>query len=140
LPPRAPGFSFKDDNATKPIGLSPPDNGTAIRVVEFPPLAASRSTPADPATQRRTCGSRIPRRLLLASSPVTTRRTSAAVALEHANRTAKIDQNVLCIIASSLVLPERRRRWAAHGGLPLALANADRDRHACSSMRSCLPK
>ena len=33
-----PGFSFKDDNATKPIGLSPPDNGTAIRVVEFPPL------------------------------------------------------------------------------------------------------
>ena len=78
--------------------------------------------------------------LLLASRPVTTRRTSAAVALEHANRTAKIDQNVLCIIASSLVLPERRRRWAAHGGLPLALANADRDRHACSSMRSCLPK
>src|SRR2546429_5539919 len=54
--------------------------------------------------------------LLLASRPVTTRRTSAAVALEHANRTAKIDQNVLCIIASSLVLPERRRRWAAHSG------------------------
>src|SRR6516165_7467988 len=45
--------------------------------------------------------------LLLASRPVTTRRTSAAVALEHANSTAKIDQNVLCIIASSLVLPER---------------------------------
>src|SRR5262245_47128249 len=78
--------------------------------------------------------------LLLASRPVTTRRTSAAVALEHANRTAKIDQNVLCIIASSLVLAERRRRWAAHGGLPLAPTNADRDRHACSSMRSCLPK
>src|SRR5215472_6160604 len=51
--------------------------------------------------------------LLFASRPVTTRRTSAAVALEHANRTAKIDQNVLCIIASSLVLPERRRRRAA---------------------------
>src|SRR5262245_61073005 len=33
-----PGFSFKDDAAMKPIGLSPPDNGTAIRVVEFQPL------------------------------------------------------------------------------------------------------
>src|SRR5713226_10156367 len=33
-----PGFSFKDDSAAKPIGLSPPDNGTVIRVVEFPPL------------------------------------------------------------------------------------------------------
>jgi hypothetical protein len=32
------GFSFKDDSAIKPIGLSPPDNGTVIRVVEFPPL------------------------------------------------------------------------------------------------------
>ena len=30
-----PGLSFKDDNAAKPIGLSPPDNGTAIRVVEL---------------------------------------------------------------------------------------------------------
>ena len=41
-----PVLSFKDDNAAKPIGLSPPDNGTAIRVVEFPPLdPAADSTP-----------------------------------------------------------------------------------------------
>src|SRR5712691_6877219 len=32
--------------------------------------------------------------LLLASSPVTTRRTSAAVPVEQANRTVTIDQNV----------------------------------------------
>src|SRR5262249_54709275 len=56
--------------------------------------------------------------LLLASRPVTTRRISAAVAVEHANMTAMIDQNVLRIIASSLVLPERRRRWAAHAAAP----------------------
>jgi len=30
-----PGFSFKDDSAAKPIGLSPPDNGTAIRVTTW---------------------------------------------------------------------------------------------------------
>src|ERR1700756_6054311 len=66
--------------------------------------------------------------LLLASRPVTTRRTSAAVALEHANRTAKIDQNVFCIISFPLVLPPRPPRWAAHGGLLLALANGARGR------------
>ena len=33
-----PGFSFKDDAAAKSMGLAPPDAGTVIRVVEFPPL------------------------------------------------------------------------------------------------------
>src|SRR5882757_4403339 len=41
--------------------------------------------------------------LLSASSPVTTRRTSAAVAAEHASMTMKIEQSVLRIIVSSLV-------------------------------------
>src|SRR5260370_13715628 len=45
--------------------------------------------------------------LLLASRPVTTRRTSAAVALEPATTMAKIDQTVLPLIASSLVFPQR---------------------------------
>ena len=33
-----PGFSFTADTVTRPLGLNPPDNGTVIRVVEFPPL------------------------------------------------------------------------------------------------------
>jgi hypothetical protein len=40
-----PGFSFTADTVTRPLGLNPPDNGTVIRVVEFPPL--------DPAKKRR---------------------------------------------------------------------------------------
>src|SRR5215469_18188838 len=43
-----PGFSAKEDNATKPIGLSPPDNGTVIRVVEFPPLGPDVEAKMDP--------------------------------------------------------------------------------------------
>src|SRR5882672_7448024 len=43
--------------------------------------------------------------LLPASSPVTTRRTSAALPVEHANMMVTIDQNVLRIIASSLLCP-----------------------------------
>ena len=37
-----PGFSFKDDSAARPIGLSQPDNGTVIRVVEFRRLIPPR--------------------------------------------------------------------------------------------------
>src|SRR6266852_1774221 len=43
--------------------------------------------------------------LLVASSPVTTRRTSAAVPVEHANMMVTIDQNVLRTIVSSLLCP-----------------------------------
>src|SRR5205823_2011488 len=43
-----PAFSFKDDSAARPIGLSPPDNGTVIRVVEFPPLDPAAEAKMDP--------------------------------------------------------------------------------------------
>src|ERR1700692_1062266 len=39
------GFSFKDDTSAIPVGVSPLDNGTKFRVVEFPPL--------DPATEAK---------------------------------------------------------------------------------------
>lgn len=32
------GFSFKNDTFERPVGVSPLDNGTKFRVVEFPPL------------------------------------------------------------------------------------------------------
>jgi hypothetical protein len=35
------GFSFKDDTSSVPVGISPLDNGTKFRVVEFPPLDAA---------------------------------------------------------------------------------------------------
>jgi hypothetical protein len=37
------------DPATRPIGISPPDNGTKLRIVEFPPLDAATESkmPAD---------------------------------------------------------------------------------------------
>ena len=40
------GFSFKDDNSAIPVGVSPLDNGTKFRVVEFMPLdAATKASP-----------------------------------------------------------------------------------------------
>lgn len=35
------GFSFRDDTYDRPVDVSPLDNGTKFRVVEFPPLDAA---------------------------------------------------------------------------------------------------
>lgn len=42
------GFSFKDDTAATPVGISPLDNGTKFRVVEFPPLDAASEAKMEP--------------------------------------------------------------------------------------------
>src|SRR5579872_7219544 len=41
-------FSFKDDTAATPVGISPLDNGTKFRVVEFPPLDAATEAKMEP--------------------------------------------------------------------------------------------
>jgi hypothetical protein len=43
-----PALSFKGDPAKKPIGISPPDNGSKFRVVEFPPLDAAAEAKMEP--------------------------------------------------------------------------------------------
>src|ERR1700756_294138 len=65
-----PGFSSKDDNATKPIGLSPPDNGTAIRVVEFPPLDPAAEAKMDPDFMMKVVGDHAPARGLPVKHPL----------------------------------------------------------------------
>ena len=62
-----PGFSFKEDSATKPLGLSPPDNGTAIRVVEFPPLDPAAEAKMDPTFMMKVVGDHAPARGLPSS-------------------------------------------------------------------------
>ena len=56
------GFSFQDDPATKPIGISPPDNGTKFRVVEFPPLDPAAEAKMEPNFLQKSVGSRAPTR------------------------------------------------------------------------------
>jgi len=51
-----------DDPATRPIGISPPDNGTKLRIVEFPPLDASIEAKMDPNFLMKSVGDRAPAR------------------------------------------------------------------------------
>jgi hypothetical protein len=41
------GFS-QEDTGKRPIGISPPNNGTVLRVVEFPPLDDAKLASMDP--------------------------------------------------------------------------------------------
>jgi len=58
-----PALSFaKNDPATRPIGISPPDNGTKFRVVEFPPLDAATEAKMEPDFLMKSVGERAPAR------------------------------------------------------------------------------
>src|SRR5262249_2439313 len=55
-------FSFNDDSGARPIGLSPPDNGTKITVVEFPPLDPAAEMKMEPNLMMRVVGDHAPAR------------------------------------------------------------------------------
>jgi mannose-6-phosphate isomerase-like protein (cupin superfamily) len=57
-----PVVSLRDDPSTKPIGISPPDNGTKFRVVEFPPLDAAAEAKMEPNFLMKSVGDRAPAR------------------------------------------------------------------------------
>jgi mannose-6-phosphate isomerase-like protein (cupin superfamily) len=63
-----PALSFtQDDPAKTPIGISPPDNGTTFRVVEFPPHDAAAEAKMEPDFLMKSIGDTAPAR----GAPVT---------------------------------------------------------------------
>src|SRR2546429_6479772 len=54
------GLSFTDDSGAKPTAL-PPDLGTALLVVEFPPLDPAEEAKMDPNFMMKVIGERAPR-------------------------------------------------------------------------------
>jgi hypothetical protein len=75
------GFSFKDDPATKPIGISPPDNGTKFRVVEFPPLDPETEKKMEPNFLQKSVGDRAPAKGLAVTHPLMHRTRSVDYAV-----------------------------------------------------------
>jgi mannose-6-phosphate isomerase-like protein (cupin superfamily) len=76
-----PGFSFKADPATTPIGISPPDHGTKFRVVEFPPLDAATEATMEPNFLQNTVGDRAPLRGVPVTHPLMHRTRSVDYAV-----------------------------------------------------------
>ena len=75
------GFSFKDDTSAIPVGVSPLDNGTKFRVVEFPPLDAATEAKMDPNYLMKAVGDRAPVRGVPVTHPLMHRTRSVDYAV-----------------------------------------------------------
>ena len=71
-----PALSAKDDPSTRPIGISPPQNGTKFRVVEFPPLDPATEAKMEPDFLMKAVGDRAPARGLPVTHPLVHRTRS----------------------------------------------------------------
>jgi mannose-6-phosphate isomerase-like protein (cupin superfamily) len=75
------GFSFKDDTSSIPVGVSPLDNGTKFRVVEFPPLDAATEAKMPPGFLMKAVGAFAPARGVAVTHPLMHRTRSVDYAV-----------------------------------------------------------
>jgi mannose-6-phosphate isomerase-like protein (cupin superfamily) len=115
-----PGFSSKEDNATKPIGLTPPDNGTVIRVVEFPPLSSDAEAKMDPNLMMKVVGDHAPTRGLPVKHPLMHRtRTVDYAIIMSGEMDMMLDDAVVHVKAGDVVIQQATNHaWINRGPEP----------------------
>ena len=115
-----PGLSFKDDNAAKKIGLSPPDNGTAIRMVEFPPLDPAAEAKMDPNFMMKVVGDHAPARGLPVKHPLMHRtRTVDYAVILSGEIDMMLDDSVVHVKAGDVVIQQATNHaWINRGTQP----------------------
>jgi len=115
-----PGFSFQDDKAAQPIGLSPPDNGTVIRVVEFPPLDKAAEARMDPEFMMKVVGDHAPSRGLPVKHPLMHRtRTVDYAVILSGEIDMMLDDTVVHVKAGDVVVQQATNHgWINRSGEP----------------------
>jgi mannose-6-phosphate isomerase-like protein (cupin superfamily) len=115
-----PGFSSKEDNATKPIGLSPPDKGTVIRVVEFPPLSSDTEAKMDPNLMMKVVGDHAPARGLPVKHPLMHRtRTLDYAIIMSGEMDMMLDDTMMHVKAGDVVIQQATNHaWINHSNAP----------------------
>ncbi len=115
-----PGFSFKDDNAAKPISLSPPDNGTVIRVVDFPPLDPAAEAKMDRDFMMKVVGDHAPARGLPVKHPLMHRtRTVDYAVIMSGEIDMMLDDTVVHVKAGDVVIQQATNHaWINRGTQP----------------------
>jgi mannose-6-phosphate isomerase-like protein (cupin superfamily) len=116
-----PGFSFKDDAAKKPSGFSPPDHGTAFRVVEFPPTTPADEAKMDPHLMMKLVGDHAPARGLPVTHPLMHRtRTVDYAIIMSGEIDMKLDDSVVHLKAGDVVVQQATNHaWINHSGVPV---------------------
>ena len=111
------GFSFKDDTSAIPVGISPLDNGTKFRVVEFPPLDAASEAKMEPGFLMQTVGPVAPARGLPVTHPLMhrTRSVDYAVVLSGEIDMMLDDAVVHLKPGDTVVQQATNHAWVNHG-------------------------
>lgn len=111
------GFSFKDDTAAIPVGVSPLDNGTKFRVVEFPPLDAAAEAKMEPGFLMKAVGPVAPARGLPVVHPLMhrTRSVDYAVVLSGEIDMMLDDTVVHLKPGDTIVQQATNHAWVNHG-------------------------
>jgi mannose-6-phosphate isomerase-like protein (cupin superfamily) len=115
-----PGFSFKDDSAAKPIGLSPPDNGSVIRIVEFRPLDPAVEAKMDPNLMMKVVGDHAPARGLPVTHPLMHRtRTLDYAVILSGEIDMMLDDSTVHVKAGDVIIQQATNHaWINRGREP----------------------
>jgi hypothetical protein len=111
------GFSFKDDTSAIPVGISPLDNGTKLRVVEFPPLDPAAEARMEPGGLMKAVGPVAPSRGLAVTHPLMhrTRSVDYAVVLSGEIDMVLDDSVVHLKPGDTIVQQATNHAWVNHG-------------------------
>jgi mannose-6-phosphate isomerase-like protein (cupin superfamily) len=111
------GFSFKNDTSAIPVGISPLDNGTKFRVVEFPPLDPATEAKMEPGFLMKAVGPAAPARGLPVTHPLMhrTRSVDYAVVLSGKVDMMLDDTAVHLRPGDTIVQQATNHAWVNHG-------------------------
>ena len=111
------GFSFKEDTSSIPVGVSPLDNGTKFRVVEFPPLDPATESKMEPGGLMKAVGPVAPARGRPVTHPLMhrTRSVDYAVVLSGEIDMVLDDSVVHLKPGDTIVQQATNHAWLNHG-------------------------
>lgn len=114
------GFSFTADTAQKEIGINPPDNGTAFRVVEFAPLDAATEAKLPSNLMMNFVGDHAPARGVTVSHPLMHRTRSVDYAIiMDGEIDMMLDDKTVHLKAGDIVVQQATNHaWLNHGKEP----------------------
>jgi mannose-6-phosphate isomerase-like protein (cupin superfamily) len=113
------GFS-QQDTGKRPIGISPPDNGTVFRVVEFPPVDDAKLATMDPNFMMKVVGSTAPARGAPPTNPMEhrTRTVDYAIIMSGEIDMMLDDKTVHLKTGDVVVQQATNHAWLNHGKEP----------------------
>jgi mannose-6-phosphate isomerase-like protein (cupin superfamily) len=114
-----PGFASDDAGARK-LGLNPPDNGTAIRVVDFPPVDDAKIASMDPNFMMKVVGDHAPTRGVPVTNPLMhrTRTIDYAIIMSGEIDMVMDDKTVHLKAGDVVVQQATNHAWLNHGKEP----------------------